>query len=87
MLYNQTTEYATTSSPYFTQEKIDNACYNCANEVGSPAVFSSQCDICKTLTVTTVKTYNWFDTLVLMLIPILAVVVIGFFIPKRKYKI
>lgn len=65
MFYNQENIIATTSSPYFTPEVVDNACYNCANEIGSPLVFSSQCDICKTLTVTTVKTYDWFDTVFL----------------------
>lgn len=82
-LYNQTIKTATTSSPYFTSETIDLACYNCANEIGNPLVFSSQCDICKTLTIEEITTYHYFDTLFLFLLPITIAIVVGFFIKKK----
>lgn len=83
MNYNQYSITATTSSPYFTAEVVDNACFNCANEIGSPASFSSQCDICKTLTISEIHTFNWFDTILLFLIPFTIIYVIGLFRRKK----
>lgn len=39
-------------------------------------------DICSEWEKITLTTYNWFDTLVLFLLPITMIIVIGFF--KRK---
>lgn len=70
---------ATSSSPYFTPAAIDNACNNCVNEIGAPAGRTSQCDICKTLTVTDIEitTYDWFDTVYLILKIFIGFIVIG----------
>lgn len=85
-LYNQITEYSITNSPYFTEEIIDNACYNCANEIGAPAVFSSQCDICKTLTVSTVKQLDFMDLWAIATPIIIIFIMIFLFRKKRQNK-
>lgn len=88
MFYNQTEKevVSTTSSPYFTPAVIDNACNSCANEIGNPQTFSSQCDICKTMTVKTVSTitYGWFDTIVLFLVPLFFAWVVFLFVKKSR---
>lgn len=76
MNYNQKYIISTTTSPYFTKEVIDNACYNCANEIGTPIGWTSQCDICKTLTVKEVTTYSYFDFFYLVFKIILGFVII-----------
>lgn len=86
LFYNQFTvqKIASTSSPYFTPAFIDNACFECVNEVGSPAGFTSQCDICKTLTLTEISviTLDFLDYLVLLLPFLLVLLMIKLFRKK-----
>lgn len=79
-LYNQTIKTATTSSPYFTEQVIDSACFNCANGIGT----TTDCDICQTYTNTIIKTYNYFDLIIIILIVMTLFKVINFFVKKLK---
>lgn len=83
MFYNQVSQESTTTSPYFTPAVIDNACNKCASEIGSPTAFSSQCDICKTMTVSTVKTYGYADLLVYLLLVGVTIFVISILVKAR----
>lgn len=76
----------TSNSPYFTPAFIDTACANCATHSTGPAAWSTECDICKTLTVSTTEiiTYQYFDFLYLIFKITMAFVIIFLIAKKRK---
>lgn len=81
-MYNQKVITATTTSPYFTPAVIDTKCNECANS-NNPQIMTVACDICKTMTVSQISTYNYFDFFVYIGILIIPLVVIRFFIKKK----